>query len=120
VIANGGIYCADDALRLLDRTGCDGVAIGQGAMGNPFIFSECIAALENKPFIAPTTDEILKTAHEHIDMLCADKGGYIGVRESRKHLGWYIKGMPGAADARRSINAAESADELHSILNSLL
>ena len=120
VIANGGVYSGEDAMRLLDSTGCDGIAIGQGAMGNPFIFSECISALENKPFIAPATDEILKTAHEHVDMLCADKGEYIGVREARKHLGWYIKGMPGAAEARRSINAAESSDELHCILSSLV
>ena len=65
-------------------------------------------------------DEIIETARRHIDMLCADKGEYIGVREARKHLGWYIKGMNGAAEARRLINSAESADELHSILNALL
>ena len=62
---------------------------------------------------------ILKTAHEHVDMLCADKGEYIGVREARKHLGWYIKGMSGAAEARRAINASETKDELFSILNGL-
>ena len=120
VIANGGVYSAEDALRLLDKTECDGIAIGQGAMGNPFIFKECISAIENTPYIAPAIDEIIKITHEHIDMLCADKGEYIGVREARKHLGWYIKGIPGAADARRSINAAESADELHSILCALV
>lgn len=119
VIANGGIYSAQDAMRLLDETGCDGVAIGQGAMGNPFIFKECVSAFENKPYIAPETDEILNIAHLHTDMLCKEKGEYIGIREARKHLSWYIKGIPGAADARRSINAAESADELHSILRSL-
>ena len=120
VIANGGIYSATDALQLLDRTGCDAVAIGQGAMGNPFIFKELICAYKNTPFIAPATDEIIDLANEHVDLLCAEKGEYIGVREARKHLGWYIKGMPGAAEARRSINAAQTKSELHDILASLL
>ena len=120
VIANGGVYSGDDALRLLDETECDGIAIGQGAMGNPFIFAECAAALEKRAYIAPATDEILKIAREHIALLCADKGDYIGVREARKHLGWYIKGMQGAAEARRAINCAETEEELYAILDGLL
>ena len=119
VIANGGVYSGEDALRLLDATGCDGIAIGQGAMGNPFIFSECIAAMQNTRYIAPVTDEILKIAKEHITLLCEEKDDYIGVREARKHLGWYIKGMPGATDARRSINSAETQEELFDILSAL-
>lgn len=120
VVANGGIYGASDALRLLTDTGCDGIAIGQGALGNPWIFSEISSALRGEAYNPPEKDEIIETARRHIDMLCADKGEYIGVREARKHLGWYIKGMNGAAEARRLINSAESADELHSILNALL
>ena len=119
VIANGGVYCAEDALRLLDATGCNGVAIGQGAMGNPFIFAECIAAFNGTAYNSPQTDEILSVAVEHIKMICSDKGEYIGVREARKHLSWYIKGLTGAAEARRRINAAESSDELFSILAEL-
>ncbi len=119
VVANGGIYGASDALKLLTDTGCDGVAIGQGALGNPWIFSEVASALRGEAFNAPEKDEIIETAKRHVDMLCADKGEYIGVREARKHLGWYIKGMGGAAEARRLINSAEKAEELHSILNAL-
>lgn len=119
VIANGGIYSGEDALRMLDKTGCDAVAIGQGAMGNPFIFKEYICAIENKPYIAPATDEILNLAIEHVSLLCADKGDYIGVREARKHLGWYIKGMSGATEARRQINSAQSSEELSCILERL-
>lgn len=119
VIANGGVYCGADALEVLTKTECDAIAIGQGAMGNPFIFDECLKAFQNKHYIAPTTDEILKIAIEHINILCADKGEYIGVREARKHLGWYIKGMPGSTDARRKINAAEAKEELICILSSL-
>ncbi len=120
VIANGGIYSGEQAMRLLNETGCDAVAIGQGAMGNPFIFAQYLAALENRPFIAPTSREIIDLACEHVALLCADKGEYTGVRESRKHLGWYIKGMQGAAEARRQINAAQTKDELLCILNDVL
>lgn len=119
VIANGGIYSGEDAIALLDRTGCEAVAIGQGAMGNPFIFEECLMAFRNQPYVAPVSEEILKIAAEHVRLLCKDKGDYIGVREARKHLGWYIKGMPGATEARRKINASESVDELLSILDTL-
>ena len=119
VIANGGVYTGEDAVRLLGETECDGIALAQGAMGNPFLFEECAAAIENRAYIAPATNEILKTAAEHVCLLCEDKGEYIGVREARKHLGWYIKGMSGAAEARRAINASETKDELFSILNGL-
>ena len=119
VIANGGVYTAVDAVKLIEATGCDGIAVGQGAMGNPFIFSEIAAAFQNEPFIAPVTDEMLKIASEHVRLLCIDKGEYIGVREARKHLGWYIKGLPGAAEARRSINSATTEAELYEILSTL-
>lgn len=119
VIANGGVYSGEDALRLLDATGCDGLAVAQGAMGNPFIFAEIVSAIQNTPYIAPAIDEILKITREHVELLCEDKGEYIGVREARKHLGWYIKGMSGAADARRLINSAETKAELFDILSSL-
>lgn len=120
VVANGGVYGASDALRLLTETGCDGIAIGQGALGNPWIFSEISAALNEKEYLPPSPTDIIAMANRHVDMLCLDKGEYIGVREARKHLGWYIKGMGKSAEARRLINASESADELHAILNGLL
>jgi nifR3 family TIM-barrel protein len=119
VVANGGVYSSEDAITLLNQTGCEAVAIGQGAMGNPFIFKECLAAFKNQPYVAPVSEEILKIAIEHVKLLCKDKGDYIGVREARKHLGWYIKGMPGATEARRKINASESMDELIYILSTL-
>lgn len=120
VIANGGVYSAKDALSLLTETGCDGLMIGQGAMGNPFIFTEITCALNGKPYVRPERDEIIALAVRHTDMLCADKGEYIGVREARKHLGWYIKGMRGASEARVTINRAEKKEELFSVLRSLL
>ncbi len=118
VIANGGIYSGEDALRLLDITGCDGVAVGQGSMGNPWIFAEVSAAMNGKPYSRPELDEIISTALRHVKMLCADKGDYIGIRESRKHIGWYIKGLAGSSEARGRINTAESYEEINSILRS--
>lgn len=120
VIANGGVYSGEDALLILDKTKCDGVMVGQGAMGNPFIFSEIKAAFEGKAYTRPETDEIIALAMRHVGMLCEDKGEYIGVREARKHLGWYIKGLRGASDARGRINKAKSREELFDILRCLL
>ncbi len=119
VIANGGCYCAQDAVELLSETGCDGVAIAQGAMGNPFIFAECQAMFEGKPYERPSVHDVLDVAEQHIRMLCEDKGEYIGVREARKHLGWYIKGLAGSAEARKYINEAENAEKLYEILQKL-
>ena len=119
VIANGGIYSASDAVEMLEETGCDGIAIGQGALGRPWIFREILCALEGKPYTPPNTEEILKTAARHVRMLCADKGEFIGTREARKHLGWYIKGLPGAAEARNKINQASSVTSLIEILQTL-
>ena len=94
--------------------------VGQGAMGNPFIFSEIKAAFEGKAYTRPETDEIIALAMRHVGMLCEDKGEYIGVREARKHLGWYIKGLRGASEARGRINRAESREELFEILKNLV
>lgn len=116
VVANGGIYSAEDALKMLETTKCDGIAIAQGAMGNPWIFKEVACALNGKSYSLPEREEILSLAFEHVKSLCKDKGEYIGVREARKHLGWYIKGMPGAADARAKINQAETIETLANIL----
>ncbi len=120
VIANGGVYSGRDALALLDKTGCDGIMVGQGAMGNPFIFSEIKSALKGESYIRPETEEVIALAMRHVIMLCEDKGEYIGVREARKHLGWYIKGLRGASGARDKINKSESKEELLDILRALI
>lgn len=120
VIANGGVYSGEDALSLLEKTGCDGLMIGQGAMGNPFIFSEIKCAISGKSYIRPETEELITLAMRHVGMLCEDKGEYIGVREARKHLGWYIKGLRGASGARDKINKAEQKEELTDILKALI
>lgn len=119
VVGNGDIYNADDALHMYEYTGCDGIMVARGAYGNPWIFKEITSALEGKEYTAPSLSERISTAKEHLNMLIADKGEYTGIREARKHLAWYIKGMRGAAPARVEINAAETYEGVLEILDRL-
>ncbi|MBR6513554.1 MAG: tRNA dihydrouridine synthase DusB [Clostridia bacterium] len=120
VLGNGDIYCAADAVHMLNYTGCDGIMVARGAYGNPWIFKEISCALEGKEYTPPAVSERISVAKEHLSMLIADKGEYTGIREARKHLAHYIKGMRGATTARVEINAAESAEAVTVILDRLL
>lgn len=100
VIGNGDVYCADDMRRMLDQTGCDGVMIGRGALGNPWIFAECKDALFGKLWSSPDPEQRWEVIEEHLKNTYADKGERPGVRELRKHLGWYSRGLIGAAHFR--------------------
>ena len=97
--------------RMFERTGCDAVMVGRGALGNPWIFSEIQARLEGREYTPPTPRERIDTALGELRMCVFEKGEYIGVRESRKRLAWYLKGLRGAAAARDEINRADSVDE---------
>ncbi|MGI5911235.1 MAG: tRNA dihydrouridine synthase DusB [Syntrophomonadaceae bacterium] len=121
VIGNGDIMSAEDARRMLDYTGCDAVMIGRAAMGNPFIFRESVELLEYGRYISPpSVEERLSMANRHLELACSYKGETVGVREMRKHLSWYIRGMRGAARIREEINRAASRREMNNILNRLL
>lgn len=118
VIGNGDINCAADAKRMLDTTGCDAVMIGRGARGNPFIFREVLTLLrDGKTCPPPTVDEKMNTLKTQINMLCNQKGEYIGIREARKHVAWYIKSLPDSAAVRNDVCKAESLDALMDLLN---
>lgn len=119
VVGNGGIETADDALKMFDYTGCDGIMIARAAMGNPWIFDEITAKIEGKQYNPPDANERLRTAIYHAQLLVNDKNDKIGVHEARKHMAWYIKGISGAANARNKINKAETLDEIHEIINDL-
>ncbi len=120
VIANGGINTAEDAKRMLEYTGCDGLMIARGAMGNPFLFEEITAYLEGRNYTKPTMEERMSVAMEHIRLMIGYKGEYTGVMEARKHLAWYIQGQKGAAAAREKVNHASNLDELQSIVDEYL
>ena len=118
VIGNGDLNCAADAKRMLDTTGCDAVMIGRGARGNPFIFREVLTLLrDGKTCPPPTVDEKMNTLKKQINMLCNQKGEYIGIREARKHVAWYIKSLPESAAVRNDVCKAESLDALMDLLN---
>lgn len=121
VIANGDINSPQKAKEALDYTGADGIMIGRGSNGNPFIFREINHFLKtNELMNTPTKEEKIQTAIRHGKMLIEYKGEYIGVREMRKHVGWYTKGMYGSTDIRVLVNKATSLIEIENLLNQLL
>lgn len=120
VFANGGIMSADDALRVLDYTGADGIMIARGAMGNPWIFEQIDALMNGQVARIPETDEIIATALKHIKLMIDEKGEKTGVCESRKHIACYTKGMRGSAALREKINHAEKYEEIEGLLKTLL
>lgn len=118
VIGNGDIYTPADAKRMIDRTGCDAVMIGRAARGNPFIFRETVSYLESGVVLQPpSVSERMSVLREHIRFLVCLKGEYIGVREARKHVAWYIKNLKGSAAVRNTVCKIESMDELLSELD---
>lgn len=110
VIANGDVTGRESYEQILQKTGCDGVMIGRGAMGNPWIFRE----LTGGP--APTPWERISQALEHSKMLIDYKGSHIGILESRKHVCWYLKGISGSGGVKGAINTAKSYQEMEEIL----
>lgn len=119
VIGNGDIYSAADALDMLKKTGCDGVMVARGALGNPWIFEEIASALGNADYTPPSDIERLETAKEQMARMLLDKNERKATAEAKKHVAWYIKGIRGAAAARSAVMTAESAQEIAAILDSL-
>ena len=116
VIGSGDIFTAEDANRMLEETGCDFVMIARGALGNPWIFRDALCLYEGRSSLPLTGDEKIKVVLRHIDMQIAEKGERQAVLEMRKHIGWYLKGTPGAAELRRRANSAVTAEDLISVL----
>ena len=120
VIGNGDVTDGESAKRMFDETGCDGIAIGRAAQGNPFIFREILHFLEtNEKLDRPNGTEIFETVREHARLMIKYKGEYTAVREMRKHLSWYSAGMPGSAKLRGRINEMCSMDDILSVARSL-
>ena len=116
VLANGDIHCAQSALDALAQTGCDGLAIGRGALGNPFVFRQIRAALQGKSAPPPNIDAVVATAIRHGDMMLEWKGEHAAVLEMRKHMCWYIHGKPSAARLRTRITAVQTMAEVYALL----
>ena len=120
VIGNGDVFSAEDGCRMLEETGCDLVMVARGAQGNPWIFRELKALYNGRPVPQrPDVDEIIEAIKEHAGMLLELKDEYRSVREMRKHVAWYTKGIRGAAGLRRDAGSAQTLDELFSITDGL-
>lgn len=112
VIGNGDIFTGDDAVKHLAESGVDGLLIGRGAMGNPWLFREIKQRLAGEAFVPPTVEEKIQTALRHYDMLLGWKSQRVAVNEMRKHIGWYVHGMRGAAQLRAKINLMDDPEQV--------
>ena len=122
VLGNGDIKTAEDALRMQQETGCAGVMIARGSFGQPWIFTQVRALLEGQPMPpAPPIDERFTIAIEHARMAEAYEQDPRGAAiEFRKHLGWYVKGVPHSADLRRQLHAVDSLGQVEGIFGAYL
>lgn len=120
VVGNGDIRCAADARRMMEVTRCDGVMIGRGAMGNPWIFAELTAAAEGRDYREPSLSERMTVALAQLDGMLAHKGERVGLAEAKKHMAWYLNGVNGAAAARSAIMTATSPEQVRTVLRTWL
>ncbi len=120
VIGNGDLFEPEDGKAMMEQTGCDGFMIARGAEGNPWIFRE-IAAYLDEGIILPRPDraEMKNVILKHANMQLECKGEYTGIREMRKHISWYTKGMPNSARLRNEINSIENFSELKALVERL-
>lgn len=116
VIGNGDIFQPEDGIKMLEETHCDGIAIGRGAMGNPWIFKRINNLVQGEPDFVPTNEEIINMSIKHLNMVCAFKGEKVGVKEMRKHLACYLKGMRNSNEIKNKINTIETRNEIINIL----
>lgn len=121
VIGNGDIYSAQDAKNMLDKTLCDGIMVGRGSLGNPFIFAQITEYLETGSLtLSQTPQQKMADIEEHMRLLVADKGETVAAAECRKHLSWYIKGIRGAAALRDEINRTEDIENTLSLVRKIM
>lgn len=115
VVGNGDVFTPDDGIRLLKETGCDAVAIGRGALGNPWIFKGINSILEGKSYYQPTEREIIDMAIKHLNMACRDKGERIAIRQMKKHLLAYVDRLEAGDRIRARVSRGESKREIENI-----
>jgi nifR3 family TIM-barrel protein len=120
VLGNGDIFDASDALTMMATTGCDGVVIGRGCLGRPWLFAELSAAFTGRRTPAPPTlGEVADIIRRHASLLAAHFGEDKGMRDLRKHIGWYLHGFPAGSELRRALALVKSIDEIDRLLDQL-
>lgn len=117
VIGNGDVMKADDGIRMMDETGCDLVMVARGAMGNPWIFRDLNRAWNGQEPLPPITEgELFRMMNRHFTGLIELKGEYCAIREMRKHIAWYTKGVRGASKLRGRVNEIETVEGMREVL----
>ncbi len=117
VLGNGDIWEADDAVAMMAQTGCDGVVIGRGCLGRPWLFGDLVEALQGRPVPRPRRlGEVMAVMADHAALLTEHMGEMLAVRDIRKHLSWYVTGYPVGPEIRRRLSQVESLGELDDIL----
>ena len=121
VIGNGDVFEVEDAINMLNQTNCDAIMIGRGAQGNPWIFKRINHYMQTGEILPePTLEEKINTAKKHLKLAVEDHGEYVAVREMRKHIAWYLKGLRNSARVRDEINKIESYEEVVNKLESYM
>jgi nifR3 family TIM-barrel protein len=120
VLGNGDIFSAADALAMVAGTGCDGVVVGRGCLGRPWLFGDLEAAFAGRPLPpAPALGRVAATLRRHAELLCEHMGPDKGIRDVRKHIAWYLKGFAVGSETRRRLGLVGSRDELDELLATL-
>lgn len=120
VLGNGDIFAATDALEMVATTGCNGVVVGRGCLGRPWLFGDLEAAFAGRPLPpAPTLGQVAVTLRRHAELLCEHMGPGKGIRDVRKHIAWYLKGFAVGSETRRRLGLVDSLDELDELLTTL-
>ncbi len=120
VFGNGDIFAASDAVAMMAQTGCDGVVVGRGCLGRPWLFAELGAALTGRPApTPPSLGEVGAILRRHATLLAAHYGEDRGLRDLRKHMAWYFMGFPVGSDLRRSFAAVSTLSELDDLIGQL-
>jgi nifR3 family TIM-barrel protein len=121
VIGNGDVRTAADALRMLRETGCDGVMLGRAAFGDPWVFRRIRALAERGETLPPpTAQERLEAGVRHLGMMVESVGEAAAAREMRKHVAWYVKGLPHSARVREQVNRTRTAAEMVALMHAYL
>ena len=116
VIGNGDTKTVQDARKMFEYTGVDGIMIGRGSLGNPWLIKNIIKELNEEPKDEISNSQKLEVIKEHLELAVQEKGEYIAIREMRKHICWYIKNLKDSSTIREKINRIEQTDELVEVL----